>query len=498
MGNFYRLNKDYINSFQNKVYSRFYSSDKRSETGLLRSILREINDLFRKIGGQISTKRSLPASGEFPSSSDYNNLVQDIAFDIDKLYNAQKLLESDLINIMNFNSAQRDKSFENLSSVQQTVYSAYIRSKKDILGGVEFPAGNPFTASDGMDRESSNVFIDEDRQCLTLGYRSLSKRIADTKNTSIYFAGTLPLPPIYPSSDTMGVGSHWMRYASDVHFIDQTNASEVENYKTMMVDDPMVNTSVGFCEFEAVETIGRPSINNQPIQVKDYLRNIKTGELTAILRKSMVKDELDIVQTVKKYIGERYQMDPHLIYVDCANSFQGKYVKNPELVIHPATNTVSKPKYRLVIPFNSKVLTNQIVIEFTANDLGHLPRINWSESKVFSDHGGTDTQYSLIPPTEGGTKDGRYVCNISSFTYPSRIELVLEYDSDINAWYHIDFYMAHYVYSDYKPLSFLTTSNGNLNVTIEKVYNIFVDAEANLDSERARALNVLSHPNRME
>lgn len=454
---FYKLNKDYIESFRNNVIKRYNSEDKRSETGLLRSIFKEVNELFRKVGGQLSSKRELPRSGEYPSSEKYNNLVQDICFDIDKLYNAQAIIDGDIRDLINFNSSQRDRTFENFASIQQSVYSAYIKSKKDLIGGLEVPAGNPFTSADGVGEGCRGIFIDEDRGTLTLACDTTPNRIADTKFVGIYFAGTKPTI-VYPSNESMGVGSHWKKAGTDVHFIDQSNPSEVSTYKSMMIDDPDNNIGVGFSEFEAVETINSDTILNN----------------------------------IKEIIGGYEVLDPELVVIDKVNSLQGKYIKDPVA----ESNMIKIPRYKLVIPFTTQVLTNEIIIEFTANDIGFFPLIIWSESKVFSNSNGSDTAYELSLPQNLIAQDGRYVCKTAEYVYPTRLELILEYNADQTMWSPMPFMMSHYAYTASRSYEMPTSVGAPVSLNVKKKFEIYVDSEANTTKEKTRAINVLLNPNR--
>jgi len=495
---FYKLNQAYINAFQNNVRSRFTVNNIKSDVTLLKAILQEVTELFRKVGGQMSSKRLIPHSGDYPNSILYNKLVTDIGFDIGKLYNAQAILESDLVNVMNYNSTQRDKTFENLAAAQQTVYSAYIKSKRDLMGGTEIPTENPFTSSlVGMDAASNGVFIDSDRSCLTLASTAATQRIADTKDVAIYFAGDTPEEPIYPLGSTLGVGHHWLLSKTDPHFIDQTKISDVEQYKQMMVDDPTSNMSVGYCEFEAVETIG--STVTQVSNFGEYVRlSVGIGQTTINSTQSYAvntKSNMNFVFAIKKYLGDHLGLDPYLIYLDSVNSFQGQYIKTSAPIT--GINFTSNSKFKLIIPFNQSILTDQINVEFMCNNLGLLPNVDWANSKVFSNVGGTESSYDLLDPGQTSSQEGRFVCKIVNFTYPTRLELMLTYPGTAKMWSPMPFYMSQWVYSDYKSdaLSLATTTGKNIQLTVVKVYDIFVDSEANQVNERRRALNVLQNPN---
>ena len=493
MISYYRLNKDYISSFQTKVFSRYNGDDKRTETGLFRAILKEINELFNKIGGQISNKRNLPKPDEYPSSEKHNKLVEDIAFDIDKLYNAQKLIDIDIGNLSNFNSSQRDKTFENMEAIQQQVYSAYVRSKKDLIGGTEFPAGNPFTSADGMDPDSEDVFIDEDSKLLTLASDPKHKRTANSTRVAVYFVESLP-ERVYPIHEirtaekskggALGVGHHWKIPKQEAHFINQDNSTDVEAYKTMMVDDPTTNTSVGFCEFESVRTVGKKTQKSEE-NVHGSLIFFNWRPEYEDPAVSKVKDDYNFVRAAQKYIGECLGLDSDRIKIDGYNSFQGQYITD-------VVQSTATPKFKLLVPLDGDVITNEVIVEFTANEAGFLPKVIFEESKMMSSLG----DHPLMMKPADAFDDGRVVCQIAQFARPNYLELILQYDSLDVTWSKFSFMMTHYKYSDMKKSTYLTTTAGDLTLNLRREYNIFVDSEANKEKEKARAYNILAHPNK--
>lgn len=476
--------------------ARYRSQDKRTETSIFKALLEEINDLFRKIGSETSSKRDIPAGTDYPDSKVYNKLISNIGFDIDKLFNAQKIIESDINNLINFNSNQRIRTYENLTTAQQEVYSAYTKSKRDTIGGVEIPEGTPFSSSDNMSSESIDVYIDESRSVLTLAFESSEERSLDIKNTTIYFAGKLPERPIYPLGNTLGIGSHWKKATNDPHFINTDDPSSVDNYKTMMIDDPNSNISVGFSEFEAVRTAAYNYIEVTDPSKTRLIVGYSSPLIVSIA--SQTRSENSSVYILKHYIGQKYGKDPELIYIDLPNSLQGQFVASAPIKNEPYKPNSGTPKYKLVVPFTSQLLTNELVVDLAANVNGFIPKINWTESKVFSKVAGNDIAYSLIPPNEGKDtfSDGKFVVHISSFVIPTRMELIIEYDNDELMWIPFDFYMSHYVYSDQKTYQMPFNGDEKINITIKKSYDIFVDAEANSTKEGNRAIGVLRSPNR--
>ena len=497
MKNFYKLNKDYIRTFQIRMMDRYRANDKRTETSLFKALLEEINNLFMKIGGRVSSKKNIPAGTDYPDSKVYNKLLSDIGFDIDKLFNAQKLIESDINNLINFNSNQRHKTFESLTTAQQEVYLVYTKAKRDTIGGVGIPEGTPFASADNISSESQDVFIDQIRQSLTLGFEPTDSREIDATNTNIYFAGRTPSRPIYPEGQTLGIGSHWKKMGADPHCINTDDISSVETYKTMMIDDPNNNVGVGFCEFEAVRAAAYNYISiTEPGQKRLAYIDLGTSVPSITQLSSKTKGENSSIFTLKEHIGQKYGKDPETIYLDLPNSLQGKYVAD-----YPpnkgSTFNQELPQYKLVVPFLTNVLTNEITIDFSANANSYIPKINWGESKVYSKIGGSDVAYSLIDPGTGqdSSPDGKYIIHTTSFVIPTRMELILEYSTDSLMWIPFDFYMSHYVYSDQKTYEMPYLGDEKINITIRKSYDIFVDTELNDVKEKSRAVNVLRTPN---
>ena len=454
---FYKINQTYIESFFRKIKSVFNNYNIHTDALYLKSILTNINDLFKFLGGQISSKDNIPKVDDYPESKKFNNLITDINYDFQKLFNSQKLIESDVSNLLNFNSSQRTKTYENLTSTQQDVYSLFIKNKKYLGKELLIPSSNPFMSSDNMSVESTGVNIDQNRGVLSLSSTGSTKKPIDVNNIKIFFANSLPDKNVYPNNIVLGIGSHWkIPGRADAHFIgdDQTN---VDNYRTMMIDDSSSNTGIGWCEFESVKTIIDP-LNNDEL----YLKN---------------------------YIASMYQKSPDSIYLDIPNSLQGKYITT----IDNSDNIDST--YKLVIPFTGDVvLTNEILIELQPNDYGFYPQIVWGESKVFTNDNGSELSYSLSSPSADNniTDNGEYRCIIKDvFIKPVRLELILKYGTDILHWVKIPFTMSHYSYSAQKTYS-LNNDQSEMRLVLNKTYDIFVDTEYDQMNEQARAINVLT------
>lgn len=481
---FYQINKEYIKAFRQRISDRFAAFDIRSNTNFMKSLFREINELFQKMGGRTVSKTDIPQPDDFPDSDTYNRLINDISFDIDKLFTAQKLVEDDVNNLMNFNSSQRVKTFENLTNIQQGVYSLYVKNRQDLSGERKIEVN--FLDSSVASEDSSDIFIDEDRGTLTLSFTSNITKPVDVSNVTAFFSGKRPITPVYPNVDNpehlatfMAVGSHWKRDDNDAHFVDTKSSTAQDEYRERMIDDPDNNFGVGWCEFEAVET----SLDGTRFYKFDSGSKYKKTPWTSTQNR---RDEL----TMKSYIGDFLKKDPELLYLDYTNSFQGKYCK-----INQKDDNEERgiEQYKITIPFVNAPITNEVTVDFASNeergseDGGVVPRINWELSRGWVN----EQSYPLVRPnvvSDTDTNDGQYVCMFAVPIAPTRLELILEYPG--NQWQLIPFFMSHYVYSTNKNYR-LTTAGSTVNLTLGKTYNVFVDAEFDEENEVNRAIGVL-------
>lgn len=489
---FYKLNRKYISTFSNNVLSRFRKEDIKSDASFIKLILKEINNLFQHIGGRVSNKSDIPSSNDFPESSKFNNLIRGISYDLDKLYTSQKLIEDDLNNLVNFNASQRAKTYKNLVLSQQKVYSVYIKNKNDIRGEIIIPSDTPFNSPDAMSNESEGVKIE--RGVLTLDYKESISRDVDINGVRMFFSNSKPQSPVYPSTDNMGLGSHWKIPGKPTpHHIDNSNLSQEINYKKMLIDDPNNNYGIGFCEFEGVQTSLRyhPSVNI--IKSKDRISDADGGRLH--IQSVGAHTETVEENAIKEIIGQEDNKDSHLIYMDIPNSLQGEYIKMDSSPFIRLPGQI--PQYKLIIPFTSSApFTNTISLSLEPNALGFYPKINWKKSKVYSNSGGSYIPYDILEPTKVADKqeDGIYKIVIrNGFIKPSRMEIILEYGGNEVHWSHIGFMMSHWVYSMSNNYTLPVISEGSSNITLilNKSYDIYVDSEPNINKEKQRAINVL-------
>jgi len=451
---FYRLNKKYLLDFENSVLRRFESYDKRSVTGFLKSILLEINELFTKIGGRISSKQDIPKTNQYPDSRKYNKLLYGIDHDLEKLYNAQQLIEEDVNNLINFNMKQREQILQNFMKVQQNIYSTYIKSQKDINGRLVLPSGNPFESGSTINSESNHVFVGGGILTLGMSNSNVSKPI-DIKNVNVSHVNQIN-SPIYPNKISLSTASHWKKAQDDPHFIDTKNLSNDIDYRKMMVDDTENPMGVGICEFESVATSAFPGFGNNSVDI------------------------------LKKYIGSYYNKDSEFVLLDEVNSLQQKTIDNLQ-----SLKTLTKEnglKLKLSIPFTqTAILTNSITISFSANrdTYGFYPEILIEESKVFAG----SKSYSII---KGDIQNNKNTLIFSDIIIPTRLELILISKGSFDEiWPKIKFYISHYVYYLSRNYSLPQSSDLSFKIALNTKHNVFVDTEPNETSERQRALNII-------
>lgn len=489
---FYKINRKYIDAFSHNVLTRFREANIRSDIEFLRSVLKEVNDLFQRIGGRISSKSDIPKEHEYPNSDKFNRLITNLAFDIDKIYTSQKLIEDDLNNLINFNSTQRIRTFENLTTTQQEVYSTYVKNKTDTRGEITLPAEDPFGSADNISPESEGIYIDERRGILTLlSSAKITKPVA-LDGVRMFFAGAKPPSKTYPSQDRMGLGSHWKTLTGDIdaHHIDSSVQSDELAYKNMLIDDPDNNYGVGFCEFEGVQTTLRGSTGISVINTSYRISETNEGEFDPVV--SVIGSSID-EEAIRKTIGDVDRKDSNAIYVDIPNSLQGPYIIWGGFPLFNFSG--KKPQYKLVVPFTQDApITNQVIITVQPNREDNYPKLNWSLTKVYTNVGGADSAHNVIAPPDSHRipDNGEYVCNIQGgFIKPARLEAIFEYGGDNIQWTSIGFMMAHWLYSESINYSLPYGDTERITLILGKSYDIYVDAEPNQEKEKQRALNVL-------
>lgn len=470
MRNFFlKINKKVFSEFRYSVSTSFDSFYRKTDSVLLKSVLKEVNNLISKISGRQSNKSDIPKPDDYPDSSRVNKLLTDIVTDLDKIYEAQTIVDDNVRQVMLFNSSQREKSLNNLYSVQGKVYNAYVKSNKILNGSTVIPAKNPFTSTDAITGQSSDVVIDPIRSTLTLSKRK-SEQLKDIDINNVRVINSSSVPDevnLYPSTSELAIGSHWMKEKKDRNFIDKDDPVESDSYRQRMIDSETNNMSIGSCEFESVFT----SSKNK-----------------------------NIPEILKIELGKELGKDSNLIYLDEVNSSQSRYT----------TKTISVPdikwnKFKLIIPFLETAPINELVITFSPDSNGNVPNINWEDSRIYAKNDNSEHIVTFIKPNTSdnfGKSDGEYRMITRKTIIPKRAEIVIEMDA--NAWIPLSFYMSYLSYQETQTYDLTTFSSvngqsviGKVKLVFNKKFDIFVDSRPPLskegeDKDKAAARAVLN------
>lgn len=438
---FYKINAKILSSFKMNVHNSINTLTIQANTKILKIINDEITKLFKKISGRLSSKRNIPSVNDYPDSKQINNLINDIAFDIDRLYKTQFLVEDDIRNVINYNSLEREKTLNNFNKTYSTVYSTYALMKGNITGK-SIPPGNAFELSNNVTDCEINKTNKPTLKLALLNNSSITKNCIDVNGVSIHIDDYKNYK-LYPGKGVMDVGSWLKKSKNDQHF----NIKNETKYRTNMIDIESSNTGISVCEFETVASV----ISEQ------FKINVKNE-----LSKDMNISKNDII------------IDDNLCY---------RSVKYSNSKISNISQEIKK--FKILIPFKSAPLTNEISIRFMPID-GKIPSINLYSSRIYSVDG---NNASSIKEIDKNDSDGLYKITFDKFLVPSRLELSITY----NNWKSIPFMMSCYQYSGEKTMS-LTDSNGTtIAINVSKKYIAFVDTEANIVNEKSRAYNSIKN-----
>jgi len=448
------INSKYISEFKNRIASGLRSILRGSDSMYLKLILTEINRLFNIISGRVSSRHNIPNSNDFPDTKQYNKLLEGMDIDIDKIYKAQELIESDVQNLVNFNSLEREKQINNLTRTQKLVYSAYIKSKKGIIGTTIIRED---FKTDILTKECIGVEVNMNKEALSLATTqiSINRNSMDTNYVEcVFIKNPDSIYNIYPNNRILSVGSYWKRSSNDVHF---TNKNDKNYYREFMTDDPN-SSNVSSTHFEAVYT---------------YDEN------------STMRDDIE------NELCNYFQLHPNFIMVDKVNALNGMYITS-ENIEDNISQSIIQPTIKLSIPFKINTpLTTSIIIDFEPNDSNIIPSIDIEKSFIQSNKGNI-IKFLPIPIEKLITysKTGRYEINLKEPSVPARADIVLYYSND--SWAPLkEYYMSGYVFEKKKVFELTTNGTNTITTTLAKIAWVFVDSNSNLNQEVQKANAVM-------
>lgn len=455
IGYYRKINEKYIKQFKNRVRDGVNNLVRVTDSMVMKVILKEINRLFSIMSGRLTSRRQIPKKNDFPDSKHYNNLLTNIDIDLDKIYVAQTLIESDVQNVANFNSLEREKGLKNLSRVQRKVYSVYLKSKKNIDGTTIIRED---FKDDEIPPDSQGVQVNLNKETLTLEVEDINevRTVIDNNIVDCFFVDSpLDTYNIYPNNRHLTLGSFWkQKRGFDSHWSLKDSKTK---YKYMMVDEPGVS-NIGSTQFEAVFTFDQD------------------GGMRVV---------------VEEELGNYFQLHSSFIQVDRANSLHSNFSSIFNIDTAETQETVN-PKVRLTIPCNNKTpLSSSFIIDLEPNDGGVLPSIAIDESYVYDvNNRKVKFQAVDINKISNYSKTGRYQLNFNEPLIPSRIDIILFYAN--SSWAELkEYMMAEYIFEKRKTFELLTSTGDSITTTLIKVAYIFVDAESDIRNEELRANNVM-------
>lgn len=457
MAGYYRkINAKYIAEFKNNVRKGIDALVRTTDSMVLKVILTQVNYLFRIMSGRLSSKRQIPTGRDYPDSTSYNEMLDNISIDIDKVYTAQSLIESDVQNVANFNSLEREKAIKNLTRTQRKVYTEYIKSKKNISGTTIIRED---FKTDKIPSESSDVQINLIKENLTLKVENVNETRSFIDKTIVdcyYVDQPESKYNIYPNNVALAAGSFWkLERGYDTHF---TLKDYNTRYKNMMVDGNSAD-NLGSTQFESVFTYNEDS---------------------------------GMRQAVEEELGNYFQLHPSFIMVDFANSMYGSKYSSTEDIETSKIKESINPKVKLVIPFkNNSPLASSFIADFEPNDGGVLPSINVDESFAYDVRNNKVKFQSIIESKiDNYDRTGRYQINFQEPIIPTRIELILSYAT--SPWPIIEEYMmTEYIFEKRKTFELQTSLGSSITTTLVKIAYVFVDTESVKSKELIRANNVM-------
>ncbi len=449
-----KINDKYIKDFKFKVRSGIAGLVRSTDSAVLKVIIKEVNRLFKIMSGRLVSRLDIPMPDRFPDSDKFNSFITDIDTDLEKVYNAQELVSSDVQNVVNFNSLEREKAIRNLAETQKQVYSVYIKSKMGIDGTTVIRED---FRNDKLYAESKGVQINLNKENLTLKVEesSLDRKSVHSEKVEVYFTEQPDAGfNLFPNNRSLAVGSFWKRGKSDIHF---TSKNDKTRYKSMMVDDDDDGINVGSTQFEAMYTYETPQ--------------------TTTIR-----------QLVEVELGNYLNLHPSFIMIDNNISIHGAYITQKSM---DGIDEVINPSVKLVVPFRGEApVGTTFIVDLEGNDANVIPTIDVAKSFVY-DENNRKVRFLAIPASKVDEygKTGRYELVFNEPLRPSRAELICFFNS--NAWADVTEYMiSEYLFEKVKKIT-LQTNLGNIETILRKKAYVFVDAESNLLNERRRANAVM-------
>ena len=485
----YKIFSKYFSEYKNIVARKIGGLIRVSDEEVLAVCLEELNTLLEIVAGRITSKLDIPQYNKFPSSEQFNTLLQHIDIDLDKLFSSCKIIIQDAQNVVNYNSTEREAITELLSSTQAQVYSAYISSRKGINGTTiikeTFNAVDQDQAEALLGVNSYNVGINTSLKRLSVKAKTVNA-VKDNKSLNIegidaYHVDELPTDyNLYPNEVDLRLGSYWNTAGNKHHFEQKSNPSY--NYREGFTKTGTESTAnIASCQFESVITID-VSVNQD-----DVVTNRNEPLERRIERRYSDENDIPI----------------NYIFIDRPNSINGKYISNT------TDDSNLKANVKLKIPFVNANLATGISLELNPNDGNNFPSINAAASFVRSDvkiddvNGSNKVGVTVISEAttaENGDVNPIFTVMFERAVIPTMVELEFNY-LDKTGWPEVTYDMRAWSANIIKEVFIVTQIEGEddtyKRINYSRMIYLLVDDEDifNKTNERNKIKELFSKNN---
>jgi len=451
----------YFNNYKNILGVKIGALIRASDQEIMKVALDEMYKILDILSGRMVSQTDVPHPHMFPSSKQWNLFLEHLNIDLDKLYNANKLIINDIQNVVNYNSSERDNITFKLSKTQSEVYNAYISSQKGLSGSIIIK--EDFNTEDSA-RDSDNLSVDESVKTLTLRKK---ETVEDSKiiNTDMVDASHFTEQKnykLYPNALDLALGSFWDIPKNGAHL---TNKYDMVNYKQGLVIDGTAKSvhKIGSCQFESVITIDEDS---------------------------------DLHKKIENKVSTLEHIPVNDIMVNRPDSIWDKYITT--------TNKFPQSKIKLKIPLKSgALLSTGFILKLRANNSYNLPSIDSDNSFVITttnidnniktNRVGIDV-ISKDTTDDYGNDQGIYTIMYDYPIVPTALELVFTYGGD--GWALIEYIdniwkliINHTVALDIQVEGQAASTE---LISYKKELYIVLDKEGNINNELTRRSHIFT------
>jgi len=488
MNYIYKLFSKYFNKYKQNVLNRISGLVRVTDTEVLEVSLDELFKILDIISGRQTTELYIPKYNKFPSSKDFNILLEKMDVDFDVLFNSSKIVVTDAQNVVNFDVTQRIGIINLLSKTQGNVFQSYVLSKKGINGNIiikeDFKTDDKKTL---LSANSNNVDIDTDLNILTLKKKNnkpiLNNTVIDTRNVDVAFAEQQDINyKLYPNNFDLKLGSFWNTKSSGAHFNKNLNPEQYRQNITSGYKNPNATKKSHSVELPSSSISWLPKGPGYIASPK-----IDSCQFESVITYDPDKN---LETKIENKFSESEDIPKNSIFIDRQISINGKYIST--------LDTYPNSKIIIKIPFEENAtLSNGLYITLNPNDHNELPNLNANESYIISTKNEKVGIYSVSNDTKEDTNitDKLYSVTFHKPIIPAMIKLVFEYDK-ISGWAQVQYWMSNWELEILKSLDINVyvdeeENPDTVHVDFNRKVNILIDDISDDISERNKALSLV-------